>query len=150
MHRATEAQRLIVAELAAAKGVAANLVEVVIQTLFQIDERLPAFAIGRPVHRVHEGRRWRFRGGKLCDEGQQQYDEQTREPGHGDSRTMDEPVACTAVLVVMIGDLLAMNAGYAALDRQNIAHSVSLQRNSRTRRIVFHTQLTPRSYPHGP
>ncbi|TCK49107.1 hypothetical protein C8F00_1498 [Xanthomonas vasicola] len=32
-----------------------------------------------------------------------------------------------------------MNEGYAAHDGQNIAHSVSLQRNSRTRRIALHT-----------
>lgn len=43
-----------------------------------------------------------------------------------------------------------MNAGYAARSGQEIAHSVSLQRNSRTRRIALHTLLTPRSYPHGP
>ncbi len=43
-----------------------------------------------------------------------------------------------------------MNAGYAARSGQEIAHSVSLQRNSRTRRIALHTLLTPRSYTHGP
>lgn len=32
-----------------------------------------------------------------------------------------------------------MNAGYAARGGQNIAHSVSLHRNSRTRRIALHT-----------
>ncbi len=32
-----------------------------------------------------------------------------------------------------------MNAGYAAPGSQNIAHSVSLHRNSRTRRIALHT-----------
>lgn len=32
-----------------------------------------------------------------------------------------------------------MNAGYAARSGQEIAHSVSLQRNSRTRRIALHT-----------
>ncbi|WP_218638647.1 hypothetical protein, partial [Xanthomonas oryzae] len=92
----------------------------------------------------------RGRSGDLSSQGQQQNEEQTREPGHGTSYAMDEPVACAAGRAATIGEPPAMNAGYAARSGQEIAHSVSLQRNSRTRRIALHTLLTPRSYTHGP
>ncbi|QNM59893.1 hypothetical protein XHV734_1066 [Xanthomonas hortorum pv. vitians] len=62
---------------------------------------------------------------------------------------MDEPAACAAPLAATIGELLMMNADYAACRGRRIAHSVSLHRNSRTRRIALHTLLKPRSYAHG-
>uniref|UniRef100_UPI001ED92EFA hypothetical protein n=1 Tax=Xanthomonas phaseoli TaxID=1985254 RepID=UPI001ED92EFA len=68
----------------------------------------------------------------------------------GTSYAVDEPAACAAGRAATISQPPAMNAGYAARSGQEIAHSVSLQRNSRTRRIALHTLLTPRSYPHGP